>query len=83
MPLAWMSWMRLVGKGACFTVVYKLQESEEIPEAIDNLTAVEQIYLYPPPRKNYENNSPRIVLCNFWGRLRQNCVITKKLIPQK
>ena len=38
---------------------------------------------YPPPRKYYENNSPRIFLCNFWGRLRQNCVITKKLIPQE
>ena len=37
----------------------------------------------PPPRKYYENNSPRIFLCNFWGRLRQNCVITKKLIPEE
>ena len=37
----------------------------------------------PPPRKYYENNSHRIFLCNFWGRLRQNCVITKKLIPQE
>ena len=39
----------------------------------------------PPPRKYYEMNSPRIFLCNFWGGgggLRQNCVITKKLIPQ-
>ena len=24
----------------------------------------------PPPRKNYEKNSPRIFLCNFGGRLR-------------
>ena len=37
----------------------------------------------PPPRNHYENNSPRIFLCNFGGRLRQNCVITKKLIPQE
>ena len=37
----------------------------------------------PPPGKYYENNSPRIFLCNFWGRLRQNCVITRKLIPQE
>ena len=37
----------------------------------------------PPPQKYYENNSPRIFLCNFGGRLRQNCVITKKLIPQE
>ena len=36
----------------------------------------------PPRRKYYENNLPTICLCNFWGRLRQNCVITKKLIPQ-
>ena len=36
----------------------------------------------PPPRKHYENNSPRVFLCNFWGRLRQNCVITQKLTPQ-
>ena len=38
---------------------------------------------YPPPRKYYENNSPRIFWCNFGGRLRQNRVITKKLIPQE
>ena len=38
--------------------------------------------LCPPPGKYYENTSPRIFLCNFWGRLWQNCVITKKFIPQ-
>ena len=40
--------------------------------------------IYPPPqRKHYENNSPRIVLCNFWGRLRRNYIITKKLTPRE
>ena len=38
---------------------------------------------FTPPPKYYQNNLPRIFLCNFWGRLRQNCVITKKLIPQE
>ena len=29
------------------------------------------VLFYPPPRrKYYENNSPRIILCNFGGRLR-------------
>ena len=38
---------------------------------------------YPPrpPRKHYENNSPRLFLCNFGGWLRQNYVIIRKLIP--
>ena len=40
-------------------------------------------YYPPPPQKHYENNLPRIFLCNFWELLRQNCVIIKKLIPQE
>ena len=46
-------------------------------------TFVNETSTPPPPRKYYENNSPRIFLCNFGGRLRQNCVITKKLILQE
>ena len=37
----------------------------------------------PPPRKCYENNSPRIFLCNFRGWLRQNYVIPTKLTPRE
>ena len=38
----------------------------------------------PPPRVTpNENNSPRVVLRSFYGRLRQNYVITKKCIPQE
>ena len=33
---------------------------------------VKKLRYPPPPRKYYENNSPRIFLCNFGGRLRQN-----------
>ena len=38
----------------------------------------------PPRRKYYENNSPRIVLCNSGGAITaKNYVITKKLVLQK
>ena len=38
----------------------------------------------PPPRKYYENSSPRVVFgVIFWVRLRQNYVITKPLTHQE
>ena len=37
----------------------------------------------PPTKQNYENSSPRTILCICWGRLRQNYVITKEFIPQE
>ena len=36
----------------------------------------------PLRRKNYENNSRRICLCNFGERLWQSYVVTKKLSPR-
>ena len=41
----------------------------------------EQFLLYTPRRKHSENNSPRLFLCTFWGRLLQNHVIAKRRFP--
>ena len=49
-----------------------------------SLTVSKKLQLYPPPQqKTNKNNSLRVFLCNFWGRLWSNFVNTKKLTPQE